>query len=244
MYPIVCKIGPFTIYSYGLLFALATLVCIFLLSKDAKRLGLSQDFAIDFTFWILIGGILGARVLYILLNLRFFSDNPGEIFKLWHGGLVWHGGLIGAIIFGIFYLKIKRLAVIETLDLISPYVALGQAIGRIGCFLNGCCYGKPSSFGLYFPMYNTKLFPAQLFSSLNLFLIFIFLKYIQKKSYHPGKILFSYLILASLERLIVEFLRGDSPAFIWNLTIFQVISLIIFMVSIYGKIFLQSRRRG
>ncbi len=225
------------------MFAIAAFVCVFLLSREAKAKGLSQDFVIDLIFWILVNGIIGARFFYIILNLEFFKKNPVEIFKLWHGGLVWFGGLFGAIIFTSSYLKIKKIPVIKTLDWLMPYVALGQAIGRIGCFLNGCCFGKPSSFGLYFPALQMKLFPVQLLSALNLFLIFLCLKFREKKSYKQGEILLLYLILASLERFIVEFLRGDSPVFFWNLTVFQIISLIIFIVSSYGEILLQNRRK-
>lgn len=225
------------------MFAIAAFVCIFLLSKDAKANNLNQEAVIDFAFWILISGIIGARIFYIFLDLPFFQESPREIFMLWHGGLVWYGGLIGAAVFGILYLKIKKQPILKTLDLLAPFIALGQAIGRIGCFLNGCCFGKPSNFGLYFPLHQMKLFPAQLFSSFNLFLIFLILKFRLKKPHYPGQIVFLYLMLASLERFIVEFFRGDSPSFLWNLTIFQIISFFIFIISLYGEILLKSRRR-
>lgn len=213
------------------MFAIAAIVSIFLLSKDAKNKGFDEGTIVDFSFWLLIFGIIGARIFYIFLNLPFFKGNLKEIFMFWHGGLVWYGGLIFAAVFGIIFLKIKKLPILKTLDLMAPYAALGQSIGRIGCFLNGCCFGKPEVF-----------FPVQLISTFNLLSIFLILKSRQKKSNFPGEILFLYLMLASLERFIMEFFRGDSPAFFWNLTIFQIISLIIFIFSFYGKILLKSKR--
>ncbi|MDP2940193.1 MAG: prolipoprotein diacylglyceryl transferase [Candidatus Omnitrophota bacterium] len=241
MYPIILQIGPFTIYSYGLLLALASFVSIFLLTQEGKKQGFKADILLDFCFWILVSGIIGARIFYILLNLHFFQENPKEILMLWHGGLVWFGGLIAAIIFGILFLKIKRQPILKTLDLICPYAALAQAIGRIGCFLNGCCFGRPLGFGIFFPVHQMKLFPAQLLSTFNLIIIFFILKLKQKKVSSEGEMLFFYLILISLERFILEFLRGDSPRIIWNLTIFQIFSLIILIVALYGKNFLHSR---
>lgn len=240
MHPIICEIGPFTVYSYGLMLAISAFVCIFLLSCEAKRQGFNPDIIIDFVFWILVSGIVGGRIFYVLLNLAFFKQNPKEIFMLWHGGLVWYGGLFAGIIFGLLYLKIKKLPMLKTIDLVAPYASLGQAIGRIGCFLNGCCFGKTVSLGAY----SFAQFPVQLFSSLNLCIIFLILKYRQKKSHPTGEIFFLYLMLASLERFIAEFFRGDSSVFIGNLTIFQIISLIVLVVSFYGKILLTSKKRG
>ncbi len=224
------------------MFAIAVFACFFLLSRQAKKQGLNPETVVDFVFWSLVSGIIGARLFYFFLNFPFYQDNPREIFMLWHGGLVWYGGLIASFVFGISYLKVKQLPILKILDLVAPYIALGQSIGRVGCFLNGCCFGKPFSFGVYFPVHQMKLFPVQLLSALNLFLVFVFLMQRDKKPHRAGEILFQYLILAALERFGVEFFRGDSPALIWNLTIFQVISLFIFALALYGEIFLKSRR--
>ena len=98
---------------------------------------------------------------------------------LQHGGLVWFGGFIGALLCSLVFLKVKKLPVLDLLDLLVPYAALAQAIGRIGCFFNGCCYGKECSLGFYFPVHARILFPSQLLDSLTLLFIFIFLRLIQ-----------------------------------------------------------------
>lgn len=234
MYPVIFEFGFIKIYGYGLVVALAFLVSAFALSRQAAVLGLKKDFFWDLSFWILFGGIIGGRLFYIILNLKFFLNNPKEIFMLWHGGLVWYGGFLAGIISAIAYLKANKAAVFKALDLIIPFAALGQSIGRIGCFLNGCCYGKRVWWGLYFPVHNDYLIPAQLFSSLDLLVIFIILRLLQDRPHRQGFILVVYLLLSSLERFLMEYLRNDSPRSFFGLTIFQLISIAIF----FGTIFL------
>jgi phosphatidylglycerol:prolipoprotein diacylglycerol transferase len=150
---------------------------------------------------------------------------------LQHGGLVWYGGLTFAIIFGVVYLKIKKQPILAILDLISPYIALAQSIGRIGCFLNGCCFGK------YWQELNIR-YPTQVFSSLSLLFIFLILKILYEKRdgflilSKKGNIFFLYLAFYSTKRFFIEFLRGDTQPFILNLTIFQIISIAIFIFAI------------
>jgi len=243
MHPIICKIGPFTIYSYGLMLALAFIACVSLARQEAKQQKLNPDLVSDLVFWGLVAGIIGARLLYILLNLQYYLDNPAEIIMLQHGGLIWYGGLIAGFITAVIYLKVKRLPILTTLDLIAPYLALGQAIGRIGCFLNGCCYGKPVSWGVYFPDLGKRLHPTQLYSFVNLLIIFLLLRFIQRKNKVAGATISLYFLLAALERFVVEFFRGDSPEILGNLTLFQIMSLAIMAIAIYANLYLYSRQR-
>jgi phosphatidylglycerol:prolipoprotein diacylglycerol transferase len=150
---------------------------------------------------------------------------------LQHGGLSWYGGFACGTLSGILYVKKHNLALKSMLDLFAPYLALGQAIGRVGCFLNGCCFGKLSRFGLYFPSQNNTLIPTQLYSSLILFLIFVFLKFVTRRPHPEGKIFLLYLLLYSIKRFFIEFLRADNPAIFMGLTLFQLISLVIFIFS-------------
>ncbi len=225
MYPVLFKFGFIQIYSYGLMVALAFWGSTFLLSRQARLLGLGKDFFWNMSGWLLAGGILGGRLLYVIFNLDYFRENPREIPALWQGGLVWYGALAGGVLSGIIYLKLKKVKLFKALDLIMPFAALGQAIGRIGCFLNGCCYGSPELF-----------VPAQLISSFNLTAIFITLRLLQERKHKDGDVLAGYLLLASFERFMVEFLRQDSPRDYAGLTIFQIISVFIFL----GAIFLWS----
>ena len=243
MYPIICKIGPITLYSYGLMMALAFAVCLLLLQKEAKRQGFDFQKISDLAFWALLGGIIGGRIFYVLLNWSYFVDNPAEIIMLHHGGLVWFGGLLFGFAAVVVYSKKKKLSLIKYLDLFVPYIALGQAIGRIGCFLNGCCFGKPVSWGIYFPLHGMRLHPVQLYSVVSLLIIFLILRRVSKRLKTAGSVIVLYFLLASLERFIVEFFRGDSSPVIFGLTVFQLISLFIFASALYASLYLYSRKR-
>ncbi len=223
--------------------AVAVIVCSFFLSRESRRIGIDPEMIFDLVFWIVLSGILGARLFFILLNLPFFLQNPLEIIMIQHGGLAWQGGLVGASLTGIVFIRKKGWPLLKTLDLVAPYAALGQSIGRIGCFLNGCCYGKPAPWGIYFPVHDARLHPTQLYASGGLFLIFLVLKFTQKRSsklresgapeYVDGKIFVLYLLLASAWRFIVEFFRADHREIFFSLSIFQLVCLGITGVALY-----------
>ena len=133
MFPIILKIGPVTIYSYGLMMAVAVMVCVFLLSRDARSLGISSEKIFDFVFWVVLSGIAGARLFFILLNLDYFVRDPLEIVMLQKGGLAWQGSLIAGTVAALVYIRKQKLPLAPFLDIIAPYVALGQAGVNIFC---------------------------------------------------------------------------------------------------------------
>lgn len=231
MHPVICKIGPFTVYSYGLMLAIGFMVGSALAAFQAKKEKISPDIIFNFSFTVFISGIVGARLFYIIDNINYYVKNPTEIIMLQHGGLSWFGGLICGIVFGVVYLKKKKLSVYKIFDLLAPYVALAQAIGRIGCLLNGCCFGEVSEFGIYFEAHKSILIPAQLYSSLILIIIFVILRLLQGRPHKEGGIFFSYLLLYSVKRFFIEFFRGDHEVILFGLTLFQVISALIFCLS-------------
>lgn len=246
MHPILFKFGPITIYSYGLALFIAVLVSLNLAAKESQRQGLNKDVIFDLGIVILFSGIIGARILYILLNFDFYRDNPKEIFMLHHGGLAILGGIVLAVISGVIFSKIKKISFFRIADLIIPFVALGESIGRIGCFLNGCCYGVPSKFGIYFPMHNTALVPSQLISSFSMLLLYIILRVKQDKPHSKGSIFISYILYYSITRFFIEFIRGDSEKLFLGLTIFQYFCIALFVPSVvlnffYGKKNIQNR---
>jgi len=204
-----------------------------LLILQAKRKNFNPDVIFNFAFLVFISGIIGARIFYIIENLGYFANNPLEIIMLQHGGLSWFGGLISGVFAGLLYLKNRRLAIYKVLDLIVPYVALAQAIGRVGCLLNGCCFGKISNFGIYFPVHQSVRIPTQIYSSLALILIFIFLRLLQERPHRDGEIFFTYLLLYSLKRFFIEFWRADNDIIFLGLTLFQLISLVVLFLSIF-----------
>lgn len=235
MYPIICQIGSLTVYSYGFMLAVAVFVCTYFLQKEAKRKNINPDTVVDLVFWIIAGGIVGCRIFYIFLNLSFFIENPSEIFMIHHGGLAWQGGLILGAATAFVLIRRKGLPVLGTLDLFVPYLALGQAIGRIGCFLNGCCYGKEVSWGIYFPVHHARLQPTQLYSALGLLALFFVLKKYNESHKKAGETFVFYLILASLLRFTVEFFRADHTNVFFGLSIFQIVCLCIMMAALYVK---------
>jgi phosphatidylglycerol---prolipoprotein diacylglyceryl transferase len=233
MHPVVCGIGNFTIYSYGLMLAIAFLISSNLVVSCARRENIDVEMIFGFCFMVFISGVIGARILYVVENAAYYLKNPIEMIMLAHGGLSWFGGLILSVICGMVYLSRKGLPIYRVLDLISPFVALGQAIGRIGCLLNGCCYGKVSSFGIYFKSQEATLIPTQLYSSLALIFIFIILRALQDRPHKQGEIFFMYLLLYSIKRFFIEFWRADNEIIWFGLTLFQFISILIFCLAVF-----------
>ncbi|MCR4337311.1 MAG: prolipoprotein diacylglyceryl transferase [Candidatus Omnitrophica bacterium] len=227
MHPIICQIGPLTIYSYGLMMAIAVLLCVFLAGRDAAVLGVSREIIYDLAFWTVFAGIIGARIFFVILEWDFFAVHPGEVLMLQKGGLAWQGGLIGGVSTGLIYVRLKRLSVLAMADFAAPYIALGHAIGRIGCFLNGCCYGREVPWGIFFPAHQAHLHPTQLYESVSLFVIFLILKKMRNSFPIPGQTFALYLILASMERLVVEFFRADHLVTYAGLSVFQWMTLAI-----------------
>jgi phosphatidylglycerol:prolipoprotein diacylglycerol transferase len=233
MYPEICKIGPFTVYSYGFMLVAAFFIGSVLASIQAKKEKINPDLIFNMCFTVFISGVVGARIFYVAENLDFYLKNPAETIMLQHGGLSWFGGLILGIISGIVYLKLKKIAIYKILDLIAPFVVLAQSIGRIGCLLNGCCFGKVSQYGIYFPLHKAVLIPIQLYSSLVLIVIFIFLRFLQDRPHKQGIIFFFYLLLYSASRFFIEFWRADNEIIFYSLTLFQLISIATFFISLF-----------
>ena len=241
MFPIICQFGPVPVYSYGLMLAVAAVVCTFLASRDAKKINIPAGVIADLVFWTVVTGVLGARLFYILLNHRFFMDHPLEIVMIQNGGLAWHGGLIAATLAGIRFIHRKRLHLPTMLDLVAPYAALGESIGRIGCFLNGCCYGREVSWGIYFPVHHTRLHPTQLYTMAGLFILFIILRHYRKVSKIPGDAFVMYLFGASLLRFVIEFFRADHYILVMGLSVYQWVCIAILMTALYVHLRLKSR---
>ncbi len=231
MHPILFQIGSITIYSYGFLIAVAVVICSTLLSRDAARQGIHADVVYDFVFWAMLGGIVGARLFYVALYPQYFS-NPMEILFINHGGLAWQGGLSGGIISSIIFVRRRRLSLRAFMDLSAPYLALGQAIGRMGCFFNGCCYGRPWEHGIFFPVHNARLHPTQLYETAGLLAIFFILRFYRPAPRITGQVFVLYLWLAAIERFTVEFFRADHDVLWLGLSLFQYIAVGIFCAGI------------
>ena len=252
MHPIILQCGPVTLFSYGLMVALAFLVGTFLAQREGTLQGISSQKMMDFALCLVIFGIVGARFLYVVRNFSFYAADPIEILMIHKGGLSFFGGLILAVLGCGLYLRLNKLPALKFLDVWAPYVALGQAIGRIGCLLNGCCYGSISSsaFAIYFPDDFLPRHPVQIYSSLLLLCLYVVLRVWQIKKRgalkFSGELFFTYLLCYGVIRFSLEYLRGDHVPIVFGLTFFQLISILIILISgsflwIKKKSFISSR---
>ncbi|MCX7927213.1 MAG: prolipoprotein diacylglyceryl transferase [Candidatus Omnitrophica bacterium] len=256
MYRYLLKFGWFTIYSYGAMLALAFLVGTILVLLRSRRYKIEPNIVFDLTFVIIISSLLGARLLFVVLDWSYYVQNPLQIFMLWQGGLVFYGGLFSAIVASNIFIKQKKLAFGNVADLFAPSLSLGVAIGRIGCFLNGCCWGKISyRFGICFPakdnpgafvqhlseglissqaQWSLPVLPTQLYESVACLVIFFILILLEKHKSFDGFLFWLFVCLYSFVRFFIEGLRYYEPNFlIGNFTISQLISVVFFVVSIF-----------
>ncbi len=234
MHPILFAIGPVTLYTYGAMMVAAFLTATWLSGEAARRLppelvAITDEQLVDFTCYSLLGGIIGGRLLYVVLQWRWFARSPLEIFALWHGGLVWYGGFFGGLLAGWWYVRSKRLVWLRVLDQFIPFGTLGHAIGRLGCFFNGCCYGKPSTLwcAVWFPGHDHPVLPTQLFEALGLCFLYIALRRMQQPVVlrMPGRVFGGYLAGYGVLRFLLEYTRGDQSVFWAGLTLQQLFSI-------------------
>lgn len=245
------------IFSYGVLVALGFLFGTWYVQREAKREGEDPAKALDLVFYIIIAAILGSRLLYVLVAERaLFFHNPLHLFKIWQGGLVFYGGLIASLVTGFCYLKWHRLPILKFFDFFVPAVALGHAIGRLGCFMSGCCYGRPllhdAWYAVIFPANvnslapaGIPLYPTQLMESAAEFLLFLALNWKLKHKAFEGQIVSLYLICYAVIRFSLELVRGDvERGFLFggDLSTSQFIALILFVTGV-GLYFYQSRQQ-
>ncbi|MDD5746530.1 MAG: prolipoprotein diacylglyceryl transferase [Candidatus Omnitrophica bacterium] len=238
MHPVIISFGWFCLYSYGLMVALGILIASWLLQRAAIRQGLSAETVLDVIFWVVLCGLAGGRLLYVLLNIESYRSVPWEIIKLYKGGLVFQGSFIAGLAAAVAFIKKNRLPLLKTLDLFAVYLPLAHAFGRVGCFLNGCCFGRPTHlpWGVMFPDFLVPVHPTQLYSAFFLVLIFAVLRTGERAKRFDGQMLFSYLMLYGAMRFVMEFFRGDNPAVAGGLSVFQYISAGMFLsgITLFG----------
>ena len=227
MHPVLFELGPVRFYSYGLLIAVGFLAANALAVRRASAAGLDPSRIQSIALTALVAGLVGGRLAYVLFQWELFRGQPLEILRLDHGGLVFFGGLAGGLAGGVWAIRRAGLPVARTVDLLIPPLVIGHAFGRIGCFLNGCCYGKFTSlpWGVRFPSELFRRHPTQIYEALALLAIFFLLKRLERRGPRPGTVLLAYGLLYGCWRFLVEFLRADNPPAALNLTVFQWISL-------------------
>ncbi len=248
MYRILFTIGSFPIYAYGVMIALAFIVGILMAMQEAKKTGEDPERILDLSLYIILGAIIGGRLGYVIFHLDYYLKNPVQIFYFREGGLALLGGFVLAFILGRWHILRNKLSFWKYADIIAPSLAFGYGIARIGCFLNGCCFGVVSEkCGIRFPAlnmppvylrqlqdgliapgspYTLPVIPTQIYASLSGFLIFLILIRLKKYKKYEGFIFLNLLLLYSLYRFIIEFFRFYESGYLFlNLTVGQVICI-------------------
>ncbi len=243
MHPVLFTFHSLTVYSYGLLVATGMLVVFCLAVLRAPRLGFSKNAVSDLVLALFVSGVVGARFFYVLQHVEEYSSHPMKVFSIQEGGLVWYGGFIFAMGAGFVYAGVRRLPALRLFDFFAPFTPLAHAIGRLGCFLNGCCFGRftESPFGVLLPGEAVKRLPVQIIEAIFLFLLSGFLFALSYKKRREGELFICYVALYSAGRFILEFWRGDQ-LLVFSLTIPQWSSVFLFGAAAASFIILRRKR--
>ncbi|MDR0355872.1 MAG: prolipoprotein diacylglyceryl transferase [Deltaproteobacteria bacterium] len=218
MLPQGLSLGPFSFSGYGLMVMAGVVAGLWLLGQTAPKAGTTGKKAFDMAFYLIIAGIFGSRLAYVLFHLPHYAVNPISMLKYWEGGLMFQGGLLAGLLVAVILARLQHLNLLMMADAIAPGLALGQAFGRLGCLLAGCCYGfvAPDSFpfGQTFPFGSLApagrpLYPTQAAESLGLFAITAILLFLLQRKRPVGLVLGAYLALSGCLRFIVDQYRGD-----------------------------------
>jgi len=245
MFPRLLELGPVTVYSYGVLLASAYLLALYYTVRRARRFGLDGSRVLDLGIYIIIAALVGAKLLLLLVDFSYFRKNPAEIWTLIRSGGVFYGGLVAGFAVGFWYMRKHRLPVWPVADAIAPGLALGHVVGRFGCFLAGCCYGKPTTlpwsvtFTDPFAASNVgtplhvALHPTQFYDAGAEFLILLFLLATERFwRRREGWTWWIYILLYGLSRFVIEFYRGDPRGFTMGFSTSQWIAMILVPLSI------------
>ena len=239
-------LGPFTLHTYGVLLAVAFLAGLWVASRQARRSGLEASKITDMAVWVLIAGLVGAKALLVGVEWSYFSRNPKDVFSIFQSGGVFYGGLIGGILVAALLVRRYRLPGWATADVLAPGVAIGQAIGRLGCFSAGCCWGRAASVPwavTFTDVYaarqvgtpiDTALHPSQLYESFVVSLVFLFLLWLAPRKRFHGAVTLAYVALYSVARFVLEFWRGDAERGTWfghTLSTSQLIAIALLLAA-------------
>lgn len=251
MLPVLLRLGNFQLYSYGVMLFIAFILGVTFVESRAKRFGVEPKKITDLALWVLLAVVFGARFFYVAFHWDEFRYNLIATIKFWGNppglsGLMFYGGFLCGFVAGLLYALFNRLPLVRLLDAVAPAIVLGEGITRIGCFLNGCCFGKPtgSFLGMVFPPHSAAgaqfpgqpIYPTQLFSSFAGFTLFILALMLERRKLKPGVLFAIILILYSLFRFGIDFVRFyENAANFWgnqivalSLTLLGLILLVVF----------------
>jgi phosphatidylglycerol:prolipoprotein diacylglycerol transferase len=243
------------IATYGVLLAIGFIVALWLTAQLAARDGLPKERIYDLGLYILASALIGSKVLMVVTEWSEFRGDWRRVFSfdLWRSGGVFYGGFLVALLVSIILMRRWRLPWRRTADAFAPGIALGHAIGRLGCFSAGCCWGKPTTswIGVHFtekaseltgvPI-DSALVPTQLIEAAANLLIFFFLLWVRKRRAFDGQVISAYLIVYAVARFIIEFWRDDPRGSLLGLSTSQLISIIMFVLGLGMMVY--HRRKG
>jgi phosphatidylglycerol:prolipoprotein diacylglycerol transferase len=254
MHPILFEFGNWPVYSYGVLLAAAYLAALQLAVVRARRQGLDGSRVMDLGIYLIIAALVGAKLMLVAVDFDYFLSQPGELLSLVRAGGVFYGGLIAAV--GVAFWLVRRysLPLWTTADLFAPGIALGHVIGRFGCLLAGCCYGRPTDVPwavtfsdpvaaanvgtpLGVPLHPTQVYDA----GAELLIMIVLLATERKGRVFAGRTFWLYILLYGVSRFIVELYRGDDRGSVMGLSTSQFISVVIVPVAIGMLLWLRSR---
>lgn len=242
MHPVLIELGPITLHSYGVLVATGILLALWLARRQAPRMGLDPDQVWNLGIYMVLGGLVGAKLWYILENVGYYADNPRALFSMdtLQAAGVWYGGLLTALLVLVIYVRRAKMSFLALSDTFAAPLALGHGIGRLGCFSAGCCWGKPTTlaWGVTFtseyaadtvgtPL-GVALHPTQLYEATTELLAFAFLLWLGTRRSFRGQVFAAYLIWYGVARGAIEFFRGDpgrTQLFGGEVSLMQVVSL-------------------
>lgn len=255
MLPELLHLGTLTVYTYGVLLAAAFLLGLRLAMARARARGLEPTRMLDLGIYIIISALLGAKLLLYIVEFDHYSRDPAELLTLARSGGVFYGGLIAAVLVAVWYMRRHRLPLWQTCDAFAPGIALGHAIGRLGCFAAGCCYGEPTAmpWGVTFthpaaaanvgtPL-GQSLHPTQLYESgAELLIMGVLLAGERRGRQFPGRTFWLYMFLYGVSRYVIEIYRGDPRGTVFDLmSTSQFISVVLVPLSIVMLVYLSRR---
>lgn len=239
------------LYGFGIMIVVGFYAGLLLAVRRSNKEKLDPNVIYDLAVWVLIGGMAGARLFYVVEYWGEKIETISEAFRIWEGGIVFYGSVIGATIAFFLVRLFRKFPILATLDAIAPSIAIGIALGRVGCFLNGCCYGdicEIPRLGVQFPPgsppWNAErsqglisadtptslpLHPTQLYAALDGLILYLLLTAYYPLRRKSGEVIALLMLTYSITRFLIERLRDDEVAFVWGLTISQAVSLVLFL---------------
>lgn len=256
MHPILFEVAGIPVYTYGVLLAAAYLLGLQFALVRARARGLNPNQVMDLGIWIIVSALVGAKLLLLIVDRDKFGWSAAELLNLLRSGGVFYGGLIAAVVVALWYLWKHRMPVWTVTDVFAPGIALGHVLGRLGCLLAGCCFGRPTDVPWAITFHNEfarqnvgtplgiPLHPTQLYEAGAELLILLFLLATERKGRpYPGRTFWSYMLFYGISRFVIEFYRGDPRGMVGSFSTSQFVSMLIVPLSLVMLVYL-ARRSG